>query len=186
MSGEGLPLETSAEVSTWSMLLKTCSERGIKEALGAVEGGRRRRTSGWAARFAATDAGDDEVAIAMGIPCFLKNVIASLTPGISATPVIRADKFSSHCRTRSNGSILPSRPRAFITYDDHSLLRMPMIARLMSGVIAAPYWASARLIAWVDSVSVSRRVPSRSNIAARMRKGGGNATGTFDSMPQKL
>jgi len=68
--------------------------RGCVRREGGVGGGRF--TSGWAARFTATDAGDEEVAIAIGTPCLLKNAIASLAPGISATPGIRADKFSSH------------------------------------------------------------------------------------------
>jgi hypothetical protein len=54
------------------------------------------RTSGWAARFTATDAGEEDVAIAIGTLCLRKKAIASLAPGISATNGIRADKFSSH------------------------------------------------------------------------------------------
>jgi hypothetical protein len=174
MSGLGLPLATSAEVRTCAMQLKICGS-GLKGGGGG--GGGALRTLGWAARFAATEAGDDDVAIAMGMPRALKNAIASLAPGISATPGMRAVRLSSHWRTSCEASTLPSSPRAAMTCEDHSLLRMPMMARLMSGVMAAPCAASARLMACVDSVSVSRRVPSRSKMAAPMRWRGGNAIG---------
>jgi hypothetical protein len=105
---------------------------------GGEGGGGAWRTLGWAARFAATEAGDDDVAIAMGMPRALKNAIASLAPGISATPGMRAARLSSHWRTSCEASTLPSSPRAAMTCEDHSLLRMPMMARLMSGVMAAP------------------------------------------------